>query len=76
MEGFAAMAEAAGMPRKGMYTLREVSDVTGVPYATLLVESKAGRLESFLPKGRKRGIRVVPEWVDMWIAEGSGDGRQ
>lgn len=69
------MAEAAGMPRKGMYTLREVSDVTGVPYSTLLNESKSGHLESFMPSGRKRGIRVVPEWVDRWIAEGSGDGR-
>ena len=72
--GFAAMAEEAGLRRKVMYTLPEVSEVTGIPYSTLLEESKAGRLESFLPKGRKRGIRVEPEWVDEWM-RGDGNDR-
>lgn len=54
-----------------MYTLREASRVTGVPYDTLRIECKAGRLRSQLPEGRKVGRMVRPEWVEQWIEEGT-----
>ena len=34
---------------------------------TLNEEIRAGRLRCFLPRGRKRGRRVRPEWFDEWM---------
>lgn len=67
---FQQMADELGIRHKLMYTLREASRVTGVPYDTLRIECKAGRLRSQLPEGRKVGRMVRPEWV------GSGSRRE
>lgn len=68
---FQQMADELGIRHKLMYTLREASRVTGVPYDTLRIECKAGRLRSQLPEGRKVGRMVRPEWVEQWIEEGT-----
>lgn len=68
---FSEMAEAAGIKPKGMYTMREVSIATGIPYTTVRDERICGRLKSFLPKGRKQGFLFKPEWVDEWIDGGT-----
>lgn len=68
---FQQMADEPGIRHKLMYTLREASRVTGVPYDTLRIECKAGRLRSQLPEGRKVGRMVRPEWVEQWIEEGT-----
>ena len=67
---FQQMADELGIRHKLMYTLREASRVTGVPYDTLRIECKAGRLRSQLPEGRKVGRMVRPEWVEQWIEIG------
>lgn len=67
---FRRTAGELGMPPKLMYSVKEVARVTGVPYSTLLAECRAGRLRSYLPKGRKQGWKVRPEWVDEWIETG------
>ena len=50
---FQQMADELGIRHKLMYTLREAARVTGVPYDTLRIECKAGRLRSQLPEGRR-----------------------
>ena len=64
---------AAPLPRGSPITIRGdvPSRVTGVPYDTLRIECKAGRLRSQLPEGRKVGRMVRPEWVEQWIEEGT-----
>lgn len=69
--GFAEMAAQYGLKLKGMYTMREVSNVTGVPYSTVRDEKESGRLKGFLPNGRKQGWLFKPEWVDEWIENGT-----
>lgn len=67
---FLDMAIAAGLPRKSMYSIREVSFVTGVAKNTLSEEASAGRITTFLPPGRVRGRLLRPEWVDQWLMSG------
>ena len=67
---FAGMAETAGLPKKGMYTIREVSAATGVARRTLDEEVRAGRLRTFVPPGRSRGRLVMPAWFDEWYRKG------
>lgn len=69
--GFSEMAEQAGLQTKGLYTMREVSLATGIPYSTIRDERICGRLRAFLPDGRKQGWLFKPEWVDEWIEEGT-----
>ena len=57
---FQQMADELGIRHKLMYTLREASRVTGVPYDTLRIECKAGRLRSQLPEGRQGGAHGAP----------------
>ena len=68
---FTDMVARAGMELKPLYSLREAADVSSIPYWTLLDEVNAHRLRSFLPKGRKQGMRIAPEWFDEWFEEGS-----
>ncbi|WP_165247529.1 DNA-binding protein [Adlercreutzia sp. ZJ141] len=70
MVTFAEMVDEAGIRKKCMYTLGDVSAVTGVPMTTLYEEAASSRLRSFMPPGRKRGKLVRPEWVDEWMQEG------
>lgn len=67
---FVEWASEAGLPRKAMYSVREVSAATGVPASTVYEEVKAGRLRAFRPNSRGKLIR--PEWVDEWIEAGCG----
>lgn len=68
---FTDMVDRAGLKQKGMYTMREVSIATGVPYSTIRDERDCGRLNGFLPEGRKQGWLFKPEWVDEWIEGGT-----
>lgn len=70
---FLKAARQAGLPVKLAYTIPEVSFVSGVPKSTVYEEVAAGRLKTNLVKGRVRGHRSKPEWVDEWL-EGSMDG--
>jgi DNA-binding phage protein len=65
--GFTQVAEQIGLTRKLLYTLKEVSQVTGVPYRTLLAETYAGRLRCMQTEMSKTTRYVRPEWVDEWI---------
>ena len=67
------MAQEAGLMLKGMYTVREVAEASGVAYTTLCEETAAGRLRTFLPPGRQRGRLVKPEWFDEWFSKGVSD---
>ncbi len=33
-------------------------------------EMRAGRLKYFLPKGRRQGRLIAPEWFDQWLEAG------
>lgn len=68
---FADMAHELGLPKKLLYSPKEVSRVLGVPYSTVHDEMKAGRLKYHLPPGRKYGQLIKPEWVDEWIVGGT-----
>ena len=71
--GFVQVAEEIGLPRKLLYTLKEVSQVTGVPYRTMLAETNAGRLKCMQTEMSKTTRYVRPEWVDGWIERGNED---
>ena len=70
-ETFADMARAAGLPAKGLYTVREVSEATGVAQSTLRAEMAAGRIPWVLPPERTRGRLIRPAWVDALIEGGT-----
>lgn len=70
-ETFLSMADAIGLPRKLLYTVKEVGLVLGVPKSTVYDEIKAGRLRYHLPHGRMNGQLIKPAWVDEWIEEGT-----
>lgn len=65
-----AMADAAGIPSKRLYTLTEIARATGVPRTTLQDAVREGQLRAFLPPGRVRGKLVATEWFDEWMARG------
>lgn len=67
---FSLWAAALGLPKKSLYTVAEVSDVTGVPRSTLYAEIKAGRLKAHVPRFRTRGVLVLPDAVDEWLERG------
>lgn len=56
---------------RSFLTVRELSDELGISEGVIRSEIKSGRLKSFLPRGRKRGVRVRVDWVDQWIKEGT-----
>lgn len=68
------MVEIAGLPRKGAYSLREVSKASGAAYSTLADAAASGRLKTFLPPGCVRGRLVKPDWFDEWWTEGCNAG--
>lgn len=67
---FAELAEQAGLKSKLAYSIREVAEVSGIPYGTLLEDARKGKLTTFLPPGRKRGRLVRPEWFDAYWERG------
>ncbi|HIS39924.1 MAG TPA: helix-turn-helix domain-containing protein [Candidatus Aphodovivens avistercoris] len=72
----AAMAAAAGLPRKPLYTISEVADATGVPRTSLAEAARSGELRTFMPPGRKKGTLVRCEWFDDWFARGTSGGKE
>ena len=68
---FAGMAEAAGLPAKLGYTAREVAAATGVSYSAVCQCAADGTLESYLPRGLKRGRLMTPAMVDDWLKGGN-----
>ena len=68
---FAGMAEAAGLPAKLGYTAREVATATGMSYSTVCQCASNGTLESYLPRGMKRGRLSTPAMVDEWLQGGN-----
>ena len=75
---FQQMADELGIRHKLMYTLREAARVTGVPYDTLRIECKAGRLRSQLPEGRKvgrtRSVLSLVIFIGLIAAAGAIEG--
>lgn len=67
---FEDMREEAGIPRKSMYTVSEVSIATGIARSTVAEDFRAGRIASFLPPGRKRGMLARAEWIDDYLEKG------
>lgn len=68
---FLALAEEKGIPRKLLYTPREVSKVTGVPYTTVIYACDRCKLRCSQPSGTKGRRLMRPEWIDEWIEEGT-----
>ena len=64
---FEEMAEAAGLPRKPFYTVREVSKATGIPESTVRKAVALGDMPSYLPPWKVRGVTVHRDDVDTWI---------
>ena len=64
---FEEMAEAAGLPRKPFYTVREVSEATGIPQSTVRKAVALGDMPSYLPPWKVRGVLVSVECVNGWL---------
>lgn len=71
-----AMADAAGIPSKRMYSLTEIARATGIPRSTLQESVRDGDLKAFMPPGRRRGMLVAPEWFDDWMERGTAWAKQ
>ena len=71
MSAFVEAAQQAGLPAKLAYTVREVSQVSGIPYSTLQAAVASGALRSFLPPGRTRGRLIKPRWFDAYFNAGT-----
>lgn len=71
-----SMADAAGIPRKRMYSLTEIARATGIPRSTLQESVRDGDLKAFMPPGRRRGMLVAPEWFDDWMERGTAWAKQ
>lgn len=67
---FIDMASRAGIDLKPLYYASEVSAASGIPVRTINDEMRAGRLKYFLPKGRRQGRLIAPEWFDQWLEAG------
>lgn len=67
---FAGMAKAAGLPAKLGYRPREVAEATGVSYSAVCRCAADGSLQSYLPRGMKRGRLMTPAMVDAWLEGG------
>lgn len=67
---FADMAKAAGLPAKLGYRPREVAEATGVSYSAVCRCAADGSLQSYLPRGMKRGRLMTPAMVDAWLEGG------
>lgn len=70
-EGFAAMAAAAGLPKKIGYSTSEVARATGLSCSAISRSAASGKLRSYLPNGLKRGRLMTPEMVDEWMKGGN-----
>lgn len=57
---FQQMADELGIRHKLMYTLREASRVTGVPYDTLRIECKGGPPALAAARGAQGGAHGAP----------------
>lgn len=68
---FTEAAVEMGLPRKLLYSVREVATVLGVPERTLYAGISAGEITVFFPGDRKYGMLMRPEWVERWIEEGT-----
>lgn len=49
------------------YTVREVSEATGVPVRTCYAAVASGLLKVVTPNGSRRGMRTTEAWVDDWL---------
>ena len=65
--GLRSMAKAAGLPDKPLYTLREISQATGMARSTLDDARRGGYLRAVMPPGRRRGWLVRCEWFDEYL---------
>lgn len=67
--GFADMAVAAGLPRRGCYKVRDVRLVLGVSDFTVRRAIERGPLRAFLPKGATKGAFIDCASIDEWLEE-------
>lgn len=51
------------------YTIRDVSDMTGLSEWQVYQEIRAGRLRGFVRRGMERGYRIPASELDRWQRE-------
>ena len=67
---FEEMAARAGFdPRRTLWRVSEVAEITGVPKRTLYDEILAGRLTTVRLKHRARPQYLSTEGINLWLRE-------
>lgn len=69
----AAMAERAGMPPKGFYTVRETAKYLGIGEETIRTEIRAGRLHPAQPRHLTKTKYISIVEVDRWMRDNDAD---
>lgn len=69
----AAMAERAGLPPKGYYTVRETAKYLGIGEETLREEIRVGRLRPAQPRHLTKTKYIGIVEVDRWMRDNGAD---
>lgn len=64
-----AVAVEAGFPPRMAYSVKEVSEFTGISRSQLYKEHDAGRLRWVIPAGSTKGAVISVAEIDRWMAE-------
>lgn len=71
---FRQEAEAHGIKRKALYSLRDVAEVTGLSYTTVWEAADKGLFKTVKPEGIRRRLTraeaagMTALWVAIWAA--------
>ena len=68
-ECLADFCEAAGVPMKASYKVRELAMLLDLDPHTIYDEISGGRLRAFMPKGVTKGRRIRACEVNRWLEE-------
>ncbi len=66
-ELLAEFCEAAGVPMKASYRVKELASLLGVDAHTVYSEIEHGHLAAFMPRGCSKGRRVLAREVNRWL---------
>ncbi len=61
--------EAAGVPMKASYKVKELAQLLDLDPHTIYDEISYGRLHAFMPRGMTKGRRIRAAEVNRWLEE-------
>lgn len=68
-ELLADFCEAAGVPMKASYRVKELARLLDLDPHTIYDEIEGGGLRAFMPRGATKGRRIRASEVNRWLEE-------